>query len=138
MIPRLMLIILVALTACGKGLPQKPQIEVIPSSIDFGQSQGFGVYVGTIREQGIQIRNGGINDLLISSATLTGDSQFTLTPPLTTQVMGQKSTFMQVTFRPTAAQVFNASITINSNADNTSVMQLGVSGLGVAAPDGGT
>jgi len=126
--------ILLALTACGKGqdLPQQPQLIVDRDTIDFGQSLGFGVYVGTAPQESLQIHNGGSSDLVITSATLSGDPAFTMNGPLSMRVTGLQNTFIQIIFAPSSARVFNTTLTIVSNAQNAPNKTIAISGKGVA------
>src|SRR5262249_847363 len=100
--------ILLALTACGKGhdLPQQPQLIPDRDTIDFGPSLGYAVYVGTAPQESLQIHNGGSSNLLITSATLSGDPEFTMDGPLSMQVAGLQNTFIRIIFRPTSTKVF--------------------------------
>ena len=125
--------ILLGLTACGKGqdLPQQPQLIVDRDTIDFGQSLGFATYVGTAPQESLQIHNGGISDLLITSATLSGDPEFTMDGPLSMRVTGLQNTFIRIIFAPSSAKVFSTTLTIVSNAQNAPTKTVAISGKGV-------
>ena len=128
-----------ALLACGSSnsLPNQPQINTDRDTVDFGQSAGLGTYIGTVPQDSLKITNGGIQQLVISSATLAGDSVFTMVGPSTTQIHGLQSAFITVYFAPTAEQVYNATLTINSNAQNAPTKTVNVTGKGIRAPDAG-
>lgn len=136
--------IIVASVGCGKeSLPQKPQLKVDRDSLGFGLEFGSGVYIGTQKTDSVQITNGGLEDLTISSAAYTGDGVFTVEGPLKTTLKGKETTFIRVIFAPTAEKTYSGSILIASNAEenattkSTPMKTIGLSGRGFPAPDGG-
>lgn len=141
-------LIIVALAACGKEpLPQKPQLLVDRDSIGFSQEFGSGTFVGAKPQESLLITNGGLENLVINSVSLTGDSQFSVdgpSPCLNTdggvpcEVKGKGRTFIRIIFAPTQERNYSASITINSNAENAPTKVVGVTGRGIAPnADGG-
>ena len=139
-IRRLIVLIVALLAACGgsPNLPQKPQITMFPTSIGFGSENGFGVYIGTAPERDFEITNGGLDDLILSTATLTGDSAFRMTGPLSMRITGNKKTFVQVIFTPAEAKPYSGTVTITSNAENAPTATVALQGVGIRpSPDGG-
>lgn len=139
-IRRFVVLIVALLTACGgsKDLPQKPQITMFPTSIGFGSENGFGVYIGTAPERDFEIINGGLQDLILTSATLTGDSAFRINGPLSMRITGNKKTFVQVIFTPTDAKSYSGTVTIASNAENAPSATVALQGVGIRpSTDGG-
>lgn len=119
--------ILVALAGCGKEtLPQKPQLVLDRDAIVFDTH-----YVGQKPTQGLEIGNGGLENLLIESATLSGDSAFSLSGPTGTEVKGKQHVFVQVTFSPTAAKSYSSTLTIKSNAENAPTKTVPVSATAI-------
>ena len=147
--------IVVTFLACGKppklcdpdALLQKPQLCVDRDTLGFAQEFNSGTFIGATGFEALSIRNGGIEDLKISAATTSGDSQFTYraswddnfddaTIPETT-VTGNKSVFIEVRFSPNAAKQFKGSLALTSNAENAPMKTFEVSGCGIPS-DGGT
>ncbi len=109
-------------------------------SLGFGLENRSAEYIGSKPQQSLDIRNGGLADLTVTQATLTGDSAFTLnTNPVTlpAAIKGNDSFLMQVIFAPTEAKLYTGQITVVSNAENNPTLTLQLSGCGVPA-DGGT
>lgn len=136
--------IIVASLGCGKeSLPSKPQLLVDRDSLGFGQEFGSGAYIGTAPADSIQITNGGLGDLTISSAVLSGDPEFTMEGPLKTTLKGKETTFIRVIFTPLLEKVYTGSILISSNAEDnpmtksTPMKTIGLSGRGFKKEDGG-
>jgi len=113
---------IVALQSCSQGmaLPQKPQLKLDRSSLGFGQEFGSGTFVGTEPTQSLQISNGGQDTLNIMSATLDGPDKdaFTQMGPSSMTLKSGEQTFIQLTFKPTAAKLYTATLTLTSNADS--------------------
>lgn len=136
---------MVASTGCGKeSLPQKPQLVVDRESLGFGQEFGSGAFIGTMKSDSIQITNGGLETLTIQSAAYTGDPAFVVEGPIKLTLTGKTTTFMKVTFTPTAEKVYTGNILIVSNAENNAMTHsspmksIGISGRGFKFnPDGG-
>lgn len=136
--------IIVASSGCGKeSLPQKPQLIVDRESLGFGLEFGSGVYIGTMKTDSIQITNGGLQDLTISSATYSGDQVFAVEGPLKTTLKGKETTFIRVIFTPTEEKMYMGSILISSNAETNATTKsspmktIGLSGRGFKPGDGG-
>ena len=135
--------IIVASFGCGKmSLPQKPQLIVDRASLGFGQEFGSCTRIGTAPQDSIKLENGGLEDLVISSAKYTGDSVFTIMGPPKTTLKGKEVTFIQVIFMPTAEKVSNGSIEVLSNAEASDAggpkKILAISGRGcIVSTDGG-
>lgn len=132
------LVILVALCACGKeSMPQKPQLAVDRDSIAFGVEFGSGTYVGTAPQESLMISNGGLENLILSGVSLAGDKEFTIDGPLKSELKGKERTYLRILFAPKQVKSYSATLTINSNAENTPIKLVPISGRGVAVPDGG-
>ena len=139
--------IIVASFGCGKvSLPQKPQLIVDRASLGFGQEFGSCTRIGTAPQDSIKIENGGLEDLIISSVTYSGDSAFMINGPAEggmpkTTLKGKENAFIQVIFTPTAQKIYNGSIELDSNAQATDgggpKKILTVSGRGCVDSDGG-
>lgn len=133
--------------------PQKPQIQTDKDSIGFGLEYNSGTYVGTSTQESILIENTGMEDLVITSANITGSASFapafTLQGPDKTTVPWKQHAFITVFFKPTQAQKYYTEdktdpnnikivpavkLTIVSNAENTPSKEILLSGLGVAPP----
>jgi hypothetical protein len=101
-----------------------PSIEVLPSSIAFGN-----VAVGVTNTQTVAINNGGTADLSISQATITGTglSLSGISVPLT--VAAGTSSYFNVAYGPTATGSVSGTITLTSNAAS-SPTSVTVSGTG--------
>ena len=131
---------ILALSACGeKPRPTKPFILTDRASIGFDTEFASGTFIGTVPQQSLAITNEGLEDLVISEVSQTGDSAFgfmpTTMPPIT--VKGAKQTYIQLTFAPTQERMYMGAIVIKSNADNIKELSIGLSGLGIAKRDGG-
>ena len=144
--------IIVASYGCGKlSLPQKPVLIVDRESLGFGQEFGSCTKIAFEADGGIssaspqdsiKLENGGLEDLVISSANYSGDSAFKANGPPKTTLKSKEFTFIQVIFTPTAEKVYNGSIEVDSNAEVTDgggpKKTLKVSGRGCAvSSDGG-
>jgi hypothetical protein len=129
--------ILLAIFGCSRSdPPRNPQIVVNRETVDFGMSAGLGTYVGTSRSDSLDIKNGGIQDMVVNSISISGDSNFTYTTsqPLPYTVPGLQHLFVTFYFAPTAARVYSASATIVSTAANNPSKSVSLSGQGVAPP----
>lgn len=141
-------IILSAFSGCGKppvaceadSLMSAPQVCPDRESLGFAQEFNSGTFIGQKPQETLVIRNGGVKDLEITSARLTGDGAFKLTTnpaELPATIKGNKNFYMQVIFAPTQAKRYEAKITVESNAENSPTREFLVSGCGVPT-DGGT
>lgn len=131
------LFILLALCGCSRSdPPRNPQITVNRDTVDFGTSAGLGTYVGTYRSDSLDIKNGGVQDMVVSSISISGDSGFTYTTsqPLPYTVPGLQHLFVTFYFSPAAAGSYSATATIVSNASNDPNKAVGLRGQGVAPP----
>ena len=100
-------------------IPEKPLLIVDRASLGFGQEFGSCTKIGTSPQDSIKLENGGLDDLIISSAAYTGDSAFTINGPQKTTLANKEFTFIQVLFTPTAEKIYNGSIEVDSNAAPT-------------------
>src|SRR5215831_19228301 len=117
---------------CAKdSTPQQPQLFVDRDTVTFGGS----VYIGAIPQDSIEIRNNGLDDLIISSTTLTNDGNaFTNVGPNSTVLKGKEHTFVTFYFRPTQARQYTGTFTIASNAQNTPNKVITLTATGVTPP----
>ena len=131
-------LILLALAGCATSdPPTNPQLVVNRDAVGFGGDSGFGAYVGTSRQDSIDIRNGGIQDLVVTSLTLAGDSNFTYATsagvvPIT--IRGLQHMAVSFYFAPTAARAYSGTFTIASNATNAPSKVIALSGQGLTPP----
>jgi hypothetical protein len=115
--------------------------------------------VGTSRQSSVAITNKGLEDLVITQVSLTGDSVFTrYRPPdnspnptipmhptdagvpsgAITLVPANKSSYYSVLFTPTADRNYSGTVTIQSNAENAPSQEIQLLGIGCGLlPDGG-
>lgn len=141
--------ILSGFTACGKepvacdGESLMPEAHACPdrASLGFGQEFNTGTLIGTSPINTIRVQNGGLKDLTITRAAVSGDSAFKVTTEpkdLPATIKGNKNFYMQVTFTPTEAKQYCGKITLESNAANADggAQEFRLSGCGVPA-DGG-
>jgi len=129
--------VLLAICGCSRSdPPRNPQIVLNREAVDFGTSAGLGTYVGTSRSDSLDIKNGGIQDMVVNSISVSGDSVFTYTTsqPLPYTVPGLQHLFVTFYFAPTAAQAYSASAMILSTASNAPMKTVSLSGQGVAPP----
>lgn len=148
-------LILVGFMACGKAptvcdgesLLSKAQLCPDRDSLGFAQEFRSGTYIGVTAFENLALRNGGVETLAISEITVTGDDAFTYQaswdtdtgdgkiPP--TDIIGAKTGFIEVRFKPTQAKAYTAKLTVTSNAQNSPTKTFDISGCGVPT-DGGT
>ena len=108
------------------GTGVQPQISVVPSSVAFGNAT-----VGTSDIQTMTIRNTGTANLSLSQATLSGQGFVLsgLSLPLTVAAGG--SAPFTLSFTPTSASNFAASLSLTSNAPG-SPLTVALTGTGLA------
>jgi len=119
---------------CPEEYPQKPQIKVpITPDNPFDFTPTF---VTTSKQSTIAITNKGLDDLMLTSLTLTGDSVFRKfaptdgsTNPTLMTVPANKTSYFSLLFNPTVAGTFTGNVNIQSNAENTPSLDIPVSGL---------
>ncbi len=120
--------------ACGgkEVLPQKPQLLLDRDSVGFGLDFGSGTFIGTQPQESLQLENGGLDPLHITSVARTGDSAFTVDGPPETVVKGKDRTFLRILFKPTQARDYTATVTIESDAENAPHKEVKLTGKGVS------
>jgi hypothetical protein len=144
--------VLLAGCSSGPSYPAGPIINVIPTSWDYTTNpQTYAVYVGEQPNFSAQIQNPSTTQLVIKSVTLTPTGgAFTLDQPSPAGIVnndagvlklsiGQPpdSAAISVIFAPTDTVIYNATITITSNAINDGgTAIINIHALGVQA-DGG-
>lgn len=128
----------------GKGDPDvltsAPQACADRQSLGFAREFNSGTFIGTKPVDTLSIRNGGVQDLVINTATYSGDPAFTVTtqPPMVpATIKGNKYFYMQVAFAPTEARLYTGKITVQSNGAQNPERIFEISGCGVPT-DGGT
>lgn len=142
------LAILSGFAACGKppvaceadSLVDQAQLCPDRASLGFAQEFGSGTLIGQKPVNTLSMRNGGLTDLTIESATLTGDSAFKLTTnpaTLPATIQGNKNFLAQIEFAPREARLYTAKLTVVSNAANTPNREFEISGCGIPT-DGGS
>lgn len=112
------------ITLSGTGI--QPQISVVPTSVAFGS-----VAVGSSTSQTMSIQNSGTAPLSVTQATASsaGFAVSGLTLPLTVAAGGSAS--FTVSFTPTSASNFSASLALVSNAPG-SPTSVALTGTGLA------
>ncbi len=108
-------------------------------SIGFAREFGSGTYLGSSPLETIVIRNGGLADLKVSSATFTGDSAFKITTEpkdLPATIKGNQNFFVQVIFSPTEPKLYSGTLTVISDAEKSPSLEFAITGCGVPS-DGG-
>lgn len=106
------------------------------------------VYVGTSRQESIYIENMGLQTLELSSVTLAGSGAFSrlpqrtnpadggiITNPTSTSIEPRQRSYFALIFNPPREGMYNAQVTINSNAENAPTKVIDVS---ARADDAGT
>jgi len=133
---------------CPEEFPEKPQLRVIITPNPFAFDPQF---VGVSRTSSIALTNKGLEDLVINSVTLSGDSCFrkyaptdgtsnpTLVPDAGSVPSGaialvpaNKSSYFTLLFNPTTAGTFSGNVNIQSNAENAPSQDIPVSGTAEA------
>ncbi len=89
------------------------------ASLGFGQEFGSCTRIGTVPQDSIKVENGGLDDLIISSVTYSGDGAFAINGPPKTTLASKQFSFIQVLFTPTSEKIYNGSFEIDSNAAPT-------------------
>jgi len=114
-------------------LPEFPQIEVSPTSLDFGE-----IAVGTTAERELTIKNVGDADLWIGDVAIEGgaSSPFDLCGIVWTSapLAPGKETKVKVCFSPETTGSFDDVITISSDDPNRQTVAVPVQGVGAKAP----
>ncbi len=131
------------LAACGgtktPDLPQNPQIAADRNALTFG-GPVLATCTSTQTAETPLFFNKGQNDLIITAATVSGSnaSLFTVaTDTLPVTVTSNNSTWVRVTYSPTAAGTHTGTLTITSNAENTPALQLSLSATACACTSSG-
>lgn len=136
-------VILSSFSSCGKAPVACEKDYLAPEAQACPDRESLvngATYIGQKPQETLALRNGGLKDLTVTSATLSGDSAFTLsTEPATfpATIKGNKNFYLRVVFAPTQAKLYQGKITVESNAQNGSSREFLVTGCGVPA-DGGT
>src|SRR4051794_17131973 len=98
--------IFLALLGCEKqSLPNNPQLVTDRDTVDF-EAQ----FIGTKPQQSLVIENGGLTELSIASATLSGDPAFTLEGPDKNPLKGKEHAFLRIIFTPTQVKTYTGSL----------------------------
>lgn len=120
-------------------LPVAPQLDLDRGALRFGQEFGSGTWVNTAPQQSLLLRNGGQQDLVISSAALSGAdaTAFSLSAldGGATLTSGEQR-FVRVIFSPTQAGLYSASLTMSSNDPTAPVTMVRLQGVGLASTGG--
>jgi hypothetical protein len=131
-----MLSSLIVFTGC-QGVSSGGSEKTPSGSLTLGtQSLNFGsVNVGSNKSLNVLATNSGNASVTISSAAVSAQYFSVVAPTLPVTISAGQSTSFSIEFSPNAAGVFNANVTIASNATNATNV-LGVSGTGSAAAAG--
>lgn len=105
--------------------PRLPEIEVSPSSIDFGN-----VVLNTSHSRSFAIFNRGDASLTVSSIDLTAGTMFWVSPDSAIVAPGD-SQAVTVFFAPLLAETYSGTVIITSNDDDEAQVQVSLSGIGI-------
>ncbi|MEZ4701683.1 MAG: choice-of-anchor D domain-containing protein [Rhodothermales bacterium] len=125
----------VALLRSTSGVMTQPELRVTPATLNFGEVQA-----GTPKTLPLTVINDGNASLSISSLSIGGDNPFPFTvpeDPAPFTLNPGASIVLNVVFEPGAAGSKDASLRIASNDPNRSLLNVTLSGSGVAAGSGG-
>ncbi|HUS86292.1 MAG TPA: M6 family metalloprotease domain-containing protein, partial [Bacteroidales bacterium] len=111
-----------------EGFVISPEITLSATSISFGD-----LSVSSTITRTFTIINDGSADLVVSNIS-SDNGVFTVSPTSVTIAAGQSQTVM-VTFNPTTAGIYSATITISNNDSNEATLTVNVSGNATAAPE---
>ncbi len=106
--------------------PANPVITITPTSIDFGS-----VEAGKSKSSTISVVNTGGGTLNISSVSISGSTDFSITDNCSGKSLtANSSCSITVVFKPSTTGTKTATISINSNASNSSTVNVSVRGTG--------
>ncbi|MCB0266773.1 MAG: choice-of-anchor D domain-containing protein, partial [Calditrichaeota bacterium] len=114
----------------GVSVGTEPDIAVSPTAIDFGQ-----ITLGANAATTVTIHNNGSADLNVSAISDPGGA-FAITnlPTLTTLISPGNTATFDVTFSPAEIGATAASVNISSNDPDSPIVEIQLTGEGVAAP----
>lgn len=131
----LVAVIIPALAACDNQPPPPaaPQIALDKGSMGFGQEFGTGTWLGTQTTDTLIVMNEGQQDLVIASASKSGDTtgSFIIDSVWNQPIPYNGQGFIRVIFRARDAGVATATMTITSNAENYPTLDVPLSGRGM-------
>ena len=114
-------------TAPTQGLA--PGISVVPGALSFGP-----VTVNSAGAAGLTVSNIGTSNLTISDVSVNPSGNFSVTGVSGTTVLAPGQTLtLQVVFTPDSVSTFSANLSITSDDPNTPVLQIPLTGSGIAA-----
>jgi large repetitive protein len=124
----------VTISVVGSGNAGTPRLEVVPTSIDFGE-----VAVNSTESRSFTVKNTGTGFLTLQSlAIVEGGATFSFspqTPPVTNVTLGNNGAYQFfINFTPTAEGVFTGSIMVNTSEGNVTVRLRGRSTLTTTKP----
>lgn len=131
----LLVVSLVLAAACdcgGSTMRARPEIEVLPASIDFGS-----VPVTTSLTKKVTIFSRGAVGLTLEDVRVQGDESFVAVRPLSTLLSPSTSTDVEVTFRPSSFGPKAARLIITSNAVNAPEVLVPLVGDSLGSSGGG-
>lgn len=106
--------------------PEGPDIEVDPTSLDFGA-----VMVGETETAEISVCNQGTEDLHIADTALAGGEPFSLGALEADVIAFQDCTTLVIEFAPSAIDTFTDTLTIASDDEDEPITEVALQGLGV-------
>ncbi|MCB2198636.1 choice-of-anchor D domain-containing protein [bacterium] len=118
----------ISLLSATSGSTDLPDINVSPTTIDFGQ-----VEVGDVLSWMVTISNVGTAELSLTDGTSDNEA-FTLDEPSDLTLDPEQEETVLVHFSPNSEGMFTGTITISSNDPDEPTVEVAVSGEGVAAP----
>lgn len=101
----------------GESIPEGPVIQPDRVQLNFGADFSNAVYVGTMVDETLQLKNGGEKPLEIGDITVTGPNADYFTYSINTRsVASLGKAFLTVTYAPKAAGKHSATLTVHSNS----------------------
>lgn len=103
-------------------------LKITPSSLHFDN-----VWYGNSDTAVLTLSNDGNETTTLSSIT-TDDTAFYYVEPVPVRVKAKQSTILRVVFKPSAINSFNATLTVNSDAEDNGNITIPLSGNAIGGP----
>lgn len=110
----------------GESLPEGPVIKPDRAQLNFGRDFSNAVYVGTMVDETLQLKNGGAQPLEIGEIAISGPNADYFSYTINTRsVASEEKAFLTVTYAPKAAGKHSATLTIHSNSIEDATLGVG-------------